>query len=284
MKLNFSTFSSLITLPCQQAKWIFSGVMVFFICLVSAAPASAQSSAQGLTISRPLDIFDNVSDKFVVGERAVLKIRNERAKKVVDGGLQARVFTLAGSQSRPERQKVIKGCSVFLSTVLDLTLIDGQHVAFPKMDYRWLGLTDSLNMINPGRYLLVFEKRGATDQQFRLKQEDEDNYFNNGFIFVVSPSKEITVEMVRAAYFERRDKLVELRIKIGDETQKVPCYTYRKLASSMELESDLLQASLDLCEPDKQIKSASFVPLNIPVRSSQENSSAELPQPWQFRF
>ncbi len=244
-----------------------AGAMTLALYLGSSGNASAQTTLPRPTLAQPSNIFEQIIDKFNTAEPALFKIRNPQGRKIIDGGLQARIFTLEGSQNTPVPVADIDGCNVFLSVVLDVSVVGGTHAALPVLNYHWLGLTDSLNHIKAGRYFLVFEQRGPKSNEFRLKEGDEGAYFANGFVFTVSPSTGVSLEMVKKSYFDRRDQIGELRELISDVTRRVPCYTYRRLVGVVDFGPETIQASLESCEAASQEKFASLLE-EAPTRST----------------
>jgi hypothetical protein len=223
-----------------------------FIAIVSlltlAASASAQTTVPRPTVTRFNDVFVQQTDKFVVNERIAFKTKDApSARRLVKAGLQARIFPLENNKDVPNPVGVIDGCQVFASVVLKAKSVDGSEAVLPALDYRWLAITDSLNGVEPGRYLLVFENNGPSEDEFRLKVGDQKDYFATGLVFTVNSSNGVTIDEVRSAYFDRRDKLGELRQLIGDTTRRIPCYTYKPLTAAISPESDYTLASLELC-------------------------------------
>lgn len=103
---------------------------------------------------------------------------------------------------------------------------------------------------------MVFEQSGPASEQFRLKNSDYDNYFDTGFQLIVDQHEGISLEAVRSAYFERRDKIVGLGLEIYDRERPVPCYTYRRLVAEVLLDVEISQGSLEYCKGGFPVEAA----------------------------
>lgn len=220
--------------------------------LLLAAPVTssfAQAVAPRPTVTRAADVFENTPDRVVAGSRLVLKTRGTQvAQRIVRSGLQVRVFSLSDEQSRPVPVSTVADCDVYVSVVLRMDGSSGAQAVIATLDHSWLNLSDSQSSILPGRYYFVFEQAGPAAEQFRLKRTDTKDYFDTGFLLVVDKSDSISLNSVRASYFERRAKLGQVRLEIDEKSPVVPCYTYRRLVAEYESKVELAQAPLELCD------------------------------------
>ncbi|MFZ4285750.1 hypothetical protein [Variovorax sp. HJSM1_2] len=222
----------------------------FAVGFLLASSVHAQTVLSRPTVTRAEDVFQGHPDRIPAGTRLVLKAKEApAAKRIVNSGLQVRVFALRADQSKPTPITTIEDCDVFLSVVLKIEVSKDTEAMLPKMDHGWLGLSDSLERVEPGKYLLVFEQSGPTAEQFRLRKSDYAVYFNTGFQIVVDRDDGTTISEVRAAYFARRDKLNQLRFEIDDKDKKMPCFSYRQLtADATQEELQISRAELQQCE------------------------------------
>lgn len=239
-----------------RLKGRISTLLCFLLSqFVFGAEAYAQTVVPLPTVTRAIDVFESSPERVIVGSRLAFKTKaTTSAQKIVRSGLQVRVFTLRDDQSRPSPITIIDDCDVFLSVVLKVDSPSGTEAIIQTLDHHWLNLTDSLNSIIPGKYLFVFEQSGPDSEQFRLKQSDYKTYFDTGFLLTVDKHDGISLETVRSAYFERRDKLGRLRLEIDKKQPSVPCYTYRRLISETLVDTQISQSTMGYCEGELYVE------------------------------
>jgi len=198
-------------------------------------------------IARVDDVFLNRPDRIEVGGDVVFKIKNQQAEKIVNSGLQIRVFALRDSEDRPAPISNIEDCDIFLSTIINLKYPGNQEVIAPAFSYAWLNLTNSLNTIIPGRYFFVFEKSGPGSNQFRLKHTDYKEYFDSGFLLTIDRDAKVNIDLVKNAYFERLQLLAQARLQIDHNVNPSPCYTYRHITAEASSDNLIAENQLQYC-------------------------------------
>lgn len=254
-----STFSRFYAVTVHWTRRLSAVAGLLLAQFILVTGVHAQNIAPRPTIARVTDVFEGRPERVLAGSRIALKTKNlAAARRVVHSGLQVRIFSLRDDQSSPSPITTIDDCDVFLAVVLAIEAPNDTEAIVPTLGDGWLNMSDSLNSILPGKYFLVFEQLGPTSEQFRLKKSDYAAYFDSGFQLTVDQRDGTSVEAVRSAYFQRRDKLGRLRLEIDDRQRAVPCYTYRRLVAQAEPTSDLQisQSQLDFCELGAQTEPA----------------------------
>ncbi len=206
------------------------------------------------TVTKAFDVFETYPSKIPPGTVVAFQKRNTAvAARIVQNGIQARVFAVEDYAKQPAPIATKDDCNIYLSYVFPLSLTAKGDLLLDTFDERWLNPTSSELNIKDGRYYIVFERVGPTQEQFGIIQADVDAYFDSGFLLVVSNDGSASKEKVLAEYARRKAKLTDLRAALDNPQRKVPCYRYAKYASQNE-ERDEEPEMLASCEAEQKLQ------------------------------
>lgn len=220
-----------------------------FTCVVCAfsATASAQSAVPRPTVTRSVDLIQEFASRVPLGTEAVFKPRpTARAKSIVDSGVQVRIFGLLDNETKPSRVSTIGDCDIYLSVVHRLEKTPSGELRFGRLDQGWVNVSYSGNSPKDGRWLMVFEQHGPTEEQFRIRTTDAKPYFKTGFVVIVFDTGSVPLSQIKAEYERREGEGARLLRQVDQKDPSVPCYRYSPVRVAGH-DEDTLVASNDGC-------------------------------------
>lgn len=228
-------------------KWQGMFAALIVLSLVCVPTAYAQAPRPLPTVTKAADVFEAHPGTVMVESQIALTVKNRPSiRQLLRDGLQVRMFSLRRGESRPVPITNIDLCDVFLTTVLPVGSPRDLEATIPALGAGWLTLSNSEKFIEPGRYYLVFEKKGPTEQQFRLKHTDVSAYFDTGFALLVTANQRVSLKEVVDARYEQFDRDADL-IRDINRKEKEPCYEYRRLSAEAEPDTQLAIIHMDFC-------------------------------------
>lgn len=220
----------------RRSNVVFHFLLAAGILAAASQPAAAQSEQPRPTVTRAADLIEPAPPRVPVGTLVLFKPKAiPEAQKLARAGLQVRVFAL-GNTNTPTPDKTLGNCHVFASTVYPLDVTPEGGIRFTTLDETWLNPSNSRKSIKEGRYLLVFEQRGAPGGEFRLRVDSALAYFQTGLtvsVFSKGAASEAELLRVLAAHDERRSGVGSLIQDKG--VVQVPCYRYVPLRVSAHI-------------------------------------------------
>jgi hypothetical protein len=233
------------------SKWKITAAALHMLPIIMCSAHAAEAYTDRPTITNAFDVFEKYPGKIPQGTLVTFKKKESKfATKIVEGGIQARIFALGDSDDTPKPIDIKENCNIFISYVFPLTTQGNKEVVFQKLDEGWLNPTSSEKSIKDGRYFIVFEKSGPTLEQFGLRPSDTKQYFESGFLLIVSDDGRANLEKVVNEYKRRKSKLSQLRKDVDDPSSKIPCYKYTEFANTEEVKEvpDHEPQMVALCE------------------------------------
>lgn len=214
-------------------------IIPIFTCIIAlqaCMAATSDTNPERPTVTKAFDLFEKYPEKIPQGTIVTFKKKETKiAAKIFDTSLQARIFALDDNELRPKPVDTKDDCNIYISHVYPLVPSNKGELVLQKLDEGWLNPTASGKSIKDGRYYIVFEKSGPTQEQFGIRVPDTDGYFETGFLLVVSDDGHANLERVLLEYERRKSKLTTLTMDIDNLSRKIPCYRYTKYAQSGEL-------------------------------------------------
>jgi Skp family chaperone for outer membrane proteins len=234
-------------------KWKITAATLHLLSIIMCSAHAAENYTDRPTIANVFDVFEKYPNKIPQGTLVTFKKKESKfATKIVEGGIQARIFALDDSDDTPKPIDTKDNCNIFISYVFPLTTQGNKDVVFQKLDEGWLNPTSSEKSIKDGRYFIVFEKSGPTQEHFGLRPSDTKQYFESGFLLVVSDDGHANLEKVINEFNKRKHKLSQLRKDVDDLSSRIPCYRYTKFAHTNDVPDDEPQM-VALCERELKI-------------------------------
>lgn len=226
------------------------GYALYLILSMSCAAQAGEDYLDRPTIANAFDIFEKYPERISQGTLVAFNRKESKlATKVVEGGIQVRIFALGDKEETPKPVDAKDDCNIYISYVFPLINQPGGKVVFRKLDEGWLNPTDSDKSIKDGRYYIVFEKSGPTSEKFGLRSADTKHYFGSGLLLVVADDGHASLEKVIDEYKKRKTKLSILRRDLDDPMNKIPCYKHTTLVYSNE-SADLEPQMVAMCDKD----------------------------------
>lgn len=190
------------------------------------------------TINRAADVIAVPSGSFRINTKVLFqRLGTSQAKAIVREGFQIRIFALGADEKVPSPRSVMADCDIYISTLLSVDGGELAEIPFAYVDESWLKLSHSEKTIENGRFFLVFEEKGASDEIFRLRSKDATLYFSQGFSIEIE--KELgSLERVKKEYSNRIGRFVELVSKLNVQGSTIPCFSYKRRPMIVETESE----------------------------------------------
>lgn len=203
--------------------------------------AAAQTIEPRPTVTRAEDLVLAFASRVPVGTDAVFRQRSSAsASALVNSGVQVRIFSLSGSETRPSKVSTVGDCDVYLSVVRRLEPTADGGLRFTRLDQGWINISYSGRSTKDGRWFLVFEQLGASQEEFRIKSADAEAYFATGFLITVFDDGSVPFEKIKAEYERREGDAARLLKAVDQKDARVPCYSYHRVQVGIESSDSLL--------------------------------------------
>lgn len=217
--------------------------LVYALCIV-ATSAEAQSTVPRPTVTRAVDLILDFQSRVPLGTDAIFRPRpTSLAKSIIDAGIQVRIFGLLDNEKKPSRVSTVGDCDIYLSAVHRLEKTPDGGLKFARLDQGWVNISNSGNSSKDGRWFLVFEQNGATEEQFRIRTSDAENYFGTGFVVTVFDTGSVPFLQIKAEYDRREGEGARLLREVDQKDPRVPCYSYRRVRVAGQSEGSLVAIS-----------------------------------------
>ena len=235
---------------------IFKYLVKFLvIIMVFVSSSSLKATEFELpTVTKAFDLFEAYPTRVSVGTKIAFKLKDTKmAPRVIEGGIQARIFALNDYDNLPVPYDFKDNCNIYISYVYQLqSEANRTNFVLRTVDEGWLYPTASQKSIKDGRYYVVFEKAGPSQKYFGIRSSDTTSYFEAGFILVVESNKAASLEKVINEFEKRKARLTEFRLDMDREIDKIPCYRYTRYADKTEYKQQGVE-SIALCESEQNI-------------------------------
>lgn len=219
------------------------------LCAVTAS-AAAQSTVPRPTVTRAVDLILDFASRVPLGTEAVFRPRpTALAKSIVDTGVQVRIFGLLDNETKPGRVSTIGDCDIYLSVVRRLERTPDGGLRFARLDQGWVNVSNSGKSPKDGRWFLVFEQHGLTEEQFRIRTSDAESYFGTGFVVTVFDTGSVPFAQIKAEYDRREGEGARLLREVDQKDPRVPCYSYSRVRVAGQAEETLVVTSDGCARP-----------------------------------